>query len=224
MVTEARLLVASVLAWLLSVILQVTIFVDEALFFPVNNIFVGLSIAFIVVCHVTVYRETRRHERQVAAMQVTQQAREQFEKDKKALALTHIILGVLCLCYVPMVVNANVALWSWETEYVFFSASATAIFLNSLINPIIYSVRIRQFRVALIELTCRTVSIAAAEEIEMRVFGPPNSMVSLEAGREHGGLDQQRLERANVNDSDSHSCHIQPQQKNNTFERPNSNP
>jgi len=224
MVTEARLLVASVLAWLLSVILQVTIFVDEALFFPVNNIFVGLSIAFIVVCHVTVYRETRRHERQVAAMQVTQQAREQFEKDKKALALTRIILGVLCLCYVPMVVNANVALWSWETEYVFFSASATAIFLNSLINPIIYSVRIRQFRVALIELTCRTVSIAAAEEIEMRVFGPPNSMVSLEAGREHGGLDQQSLERANVNDSDSHSCDIQPQQKNNTFERPSSNP
>ena len=64
MVTEARLLVASALAWLLSVILQIPTFVDKALFFPIKNTFVGLSIAFIVVCHVTIYRETRRHERQ----------------------------------------------------------------------------------------------------------------------------------------------------------------
>ena len=98
-----------------------------------------------------------------------------------------------------MVVNANVALWSRETEYMFFAASATTVFLNSLINPIIYSVRIRQLRIALIELTCRTVSIAAAEEIEMQVFGAPNSVVRLEAGRDHGRLDQQSLEQANVN-------------------------
>ena len=43
--------------------------------------------------------------------------------------------------------------------------------LNSFLNPIIYSVRMRQIRVTFIELTCRTANIARAEEIERRVFG-----------------------------------------------------
>ena len=48
----------------------------------------------------------------------------------------------------------------------------------------------RQFRVAFIELTCRAVSIAAAEEIEMRVFGAPNAAIRVETRQEHEGLDQ----------------------------------
>lgn len=45
-------------------------------------------------------------------------------------------------------------------------------FCHSLFNPIIYSVR---FRLAAIELTCITVKIAEAEEIEIRLFGAPDS-------------------------------------------------
>ena len=69
--------------------------------------------------------------------------------------------------------------------------------LNSLFNPIIYSVRIRQFRVAFIELICRTVNISETEEIEMRVFGEPNVVVVLGEGQEQGGLDQRNVEQAN---------------------------
>ena len=52
----------------------------------------------------------------------------------------------------------------------------------------------RQFRVAFIELTCNTVNISEAEEIEMRVFGAPNAVVVLGEEQEHGGLDQQNAE------------------------------
>ena len=57
--------------------------------------------------------------------------------------------------------------------------------LNSLLNPIVYSVRLRQFRVAFVELTCRTTNIAEAEEIEVRVFGSHNAVgQACEGGQE----------------------------------------
>jgi hypothetical protein len=49
----------------------------------------------------------------------------------------------------------------------------------------------RQFRVAFIELSCRTTNIAEAEEIEMRVFRSPNAVG--QAGQGHEG-DQQNAE------------------------------
>ena len=43
--------------------------------------------------------------------------------------------------------------------------------LNSLFNPLIYAVRIRNFRVAFIHLLSRK-TIAQAEELERSIFGP----------------------------------------------------
>jgi len=40
-----------------------------------------------------------------------------------------------------------------------------------LFNPLIYAVRIKYFRVAFIQLLSRK-SIAQAEEVEMKIFGP----------------------------------------------------
>ena len=104
MVTEARLLLASALAWLLSIILCIPLAVDKTVFVGINNTFVVLSVSFIVFCHLTVYRETRRREKQLAAQQVTQEAREQFQKDKKAFKLTSTILAMLVVCFLPLVV------------------------------------------------------------------------------------------------------------------------
>jgi len=193
-VTEARLLIASAFAWFLSVILQIPLAVDKTVFFlTVKNVFGGLSIAFIMFCHVTVYRETRQHEQQLAAQQVTQEAREQFLKHKKALKLTSIILAMIMLCYIPVIVFSDVTFryrekLSLETVYIFSSFGFSLMLLNSLFNPIIYSVRMRQFRVAFIELICRSVNNPEAEEIEMRVFGAPNAVRVLGEGQEHGGL------------------------------------
>ena len=61
--------------------------------------------------------------------------------------------------------------------------------LNSFLNPIVYSVRLRKFRVAFVDLRNRTANIAEAEEIEMRVHGSKNSV----------GEAAQRQERAQQN-------------------------
>ena len=83
-VTESRLLIASLLAWVLSVIVQIPLAVDETVFYILHSAVIGLSGVVIVFSHFSVFLETRRHENQVAAQQVTQEARKQFEKDKKA--------------------------------------------------------------------------------------------------------------------------------------------
>ena len=83
--------------------------------------------------------------------------------------------------------------------------------LNSSLNPVIYSIRIRQFRFAFIELTCRTVNIAEAEEIEMRLFETPNVVVTLEAGQELERQVHQNMEQENVNNDDNYNSEVLPQ-------------
>ena len=78
--------------------------------------------------------------------------------------------------------------------------------MNSLLNPIIFSVRIRQFRVAFIELLFRTVNIAQAEQIEMRIFGATNAVVGIQAGKVQEGQDLQG--NMNIDDNPANSYDI----------------
>ena len=202
LVTEARLLGASVLAWLLSIILYINLAVNdrESVFSYINNVFYGLCLAVIIFCHVTVYREIRRHEKQIAAQQVSVEAREQFQKDKKAFKVTFIIIVVLMLCYVPLIIFSAVlerfrSKISLEMLYIYLFTATLMVLLNSFFNPIIYSFRLRGFRVAFIELICKTANIAEAEQREMKIFGTPNAVVRIEAGHENEGQARQNVEQ-----------------------------
>lgn len=64
-------------------------------------------------------------------------------------------------------------------------------FCHSLFNPITYSVR---FRLAAIELTCITVKIAEAEEIEIRLFGAPDSKQDKHVQHDHTSRSHHRDE------------------------------
>ena len=148
------------------------------------------------------YLETRRHEQQVAAQQVTQEARKQFEKDKKAFKLTSIIVGVLVLCCTPVMFSRIVFFklykLSLNTFHIIFFFATTLVFLNSLLNPVIYCIRIRQVRVAFIELAFRNVNFARAEEMEVQWFGEPKTANRREAWQEQGRQEQQNAERPDV--------------------------
>ena len=72
--------------------------------------------------------------------------------------------------------------FSVNINYIILHTSLTAVVLNSMINPIIYCVRIRQFRVAFIKDLFRK-SSAEAENLEKRVFARlnhPHQDVSLD--------------------------------------------
>ena len=135
----------------------------------INNSFIAVNVVIIVFLQVTVYVETRRHERQIEALQVTQEERRRFAREKKAFKLTVTILSVLVICFLPLFILRGV-FWiygneiSKETRYILYHCSGTITLLNSLINPIIFAIRIRHFRAAFLELTrCRLVNILTQE-------------------------------------------------------------
>ena len=96
LVTEGRLLVSCTLAGFLSVLQTVTL--QRNCFLGTKVASYTLSLVAIFFCHVTVFRETRRHEQRVAAQQATLRARNALARNKKAVKLTAIILAVLMFC------------------------------------------------------------------------------------------------------------------------------
>ena len=206
-VTEAHLLFASTLAWLLSIFLQISIVFGETLYFTIKTTCQIVIVSFTILCHLSVYRETNRHKRHVAAHQVTKEAREKFEKHKKALKITSIVLGTLLICYTPLTVSRmTLPKYRYEISlnaaYTVFVLFATVALLNSLINPVIYSVRLRQFRVAIIELICRNVNVTEAEQIEKRLFGRTNAISKREAVQDHKGTTDESAKRANTDNAE----------------------
>ena len=201
-VTEGRLLFASAMAWFLSISHSVLLLLSQPVFFICVSISSILSFAVISFCHVTVLGETRRHERQLAAQQATSEAREEFERNKKAFKLTSIIL-VLLILFVLIPGTLPVVLISYreftsEAVYLFFSFTMSLVFLDSLLNPIVYALRLRQFRVAIIELLFRTVNIVDAEEIEMRFSGGPNAVVRVNRVKDKQGQEEQNQQNMTV--------------------------
>ena len=140
-----------------------------------------LSVACIAYCHFLVYLETRRHQRQIADQQVTQETRKQLLKHRRAFKVTSLIVAAILLCSLPMIVIKIVitrfpSLVPLEEKYMLFLSITSINLLNSFINPIIYAVRLRKFRVAFIDIiTCGTTTLVEEEENEMRIARPPDN-------------------------------------------------
>ena len=180
-VTEARIIIASGLAWVIALLLPtgepsktkpdlVKIFV----------VFIVIPVFFYLPAMIyfnwVVYKEVRRNEKQIAANQVSLVAKEKILKNKKAFYTTTVVLLVFFLCYIP--ISIFFAIFTSTTERKSTEGGTTAVYLlplipilNSLFNPLIYAVRIRFFRVAFIQLLSRK-SISQAEELERKIFGP----------------------------------------------------
>ena len=126
--------------------------------------------------NVAVYKEVRRNEKQIAANQVSPEAKEKLAYNKKAFYTTSIVLLTIFICYIPM---RFCAVFRTFIEQIFpanagrivCSLLALLPVLNSLFNPLIYVVRMRSFRVAFIQLLARK-TITQAEELERKMFGP----------------------------------------------------
>ena len=172
LVTEARIIMASGLAWMCAVIIFgiKTSFLRE-----IGVVFISAVISTVVYCHVVIYKEVRRNTQQIIANQVSLAVKEKLLKNKRAFNTTVVIVLTLFLCYIPI--------WIWLILFIFLNGENSSdvgqiaffpiIFLqalNSSINPLIYTARIRHFRVAIFQMLTRK-TFAEAEEIENKMFG-----------------------------------------------------
>ena len=153
-VTEARLIGVSALLWTITLLLT---------FLPGNNYvqydigLTSLCIASIFSCQVVLYYETRRHEKKIALQQVSVEAREKFLREKKALKQTTTVIFFLIICYLPIIISrvfisTFAVLNSVNSVYFVHFTGVFFVISNSLLNPVIHCVRMKQFRLALKEL------------------------------------------------------------------------
>ena len=179
LVTEVRIIAASGVAWAVAIIVPVEDFWPHNIKYVVTVVIFSMqlvSIALVVYCNVFVYSEIRRNEKQIIANQVSEEVKQKLLKNKKAFYCTVIVLLTIFLCYFP----ANISIFTLISlkdsiaanvrNTVFHLLSLLPV-LNSLLNPLIYAVRIRHFRLAFIQLLLRK-TIAQAEQLERNIFGP----------------------------------------------------
>ena len=152
-VTEARLICISALLWTITLLSK---FFTSSSYIKFDIGLTSLCIATIFVCQVVLCFETRRHEKEIASQQVSVEAREKFLKEKKALKLTTTVIFCIIICYLPIIISRSLtstfAINSVNSVYFVHFSGAFAVISNSLLNPLIHCVRMKQFRLALKEL------------------------------------------------------------------------
>ena len=172
LVTEARIIIASNTAWICAAIAYG---IRASIFREISVVIILAVISTVVYCHVVIYKEVRRNTQQIIANQVSFAVKEKLLKNKKAFSTTVVIVLTLFLCYIPI--------WIWLILFIFLNGENASdvgqiaffpiIFLqalNSSINPLIYTARIRHFRVAFFQMVMRK-TLAQAEKLEKKVFG-----------------------------------------------------
>lgn len=101
---------------------------------------------------------------------VKMESRQKFEKEKKALKLTTYVVLTMLLFYFPItVIRLVLSKVSLNITYIILFIGGFIPILNSVVNPIIYAARLRQFRVAFLEIILRK-KFTEAQQIEMRLF------------------------------------------------------
>ena len=168
-VTEGQIVAASIVAWVVNLLFTIIYLVFKVRFlFPVLAIF-WLSLTIIIVGQFILYREART---QIRAQQVAvkMESRQKFEKEKKALKLkTYVVLTMLLFYFPIIVIRLVLSKVSLNITYIILLIGGFIPILNSVANPIIYAARLKQFRVAFLEIILRK-NFTEAQQIEMRLF------------------------------------------------------
>ena len=202
-VTKTRLVFFSAVAWIAAVFSIFVASYSKVVAFG----FITATFSSFIVLQILVYKEARRHEQHILSLQVSEEARAKFKKEMKALKVTTIILVTLFLCFflplfiifVTWQIFTNISP-DVKTSFCHFSLLPTMI--NSVLNPVIYTVRKREFRVAFIELILKK-NLQEAEEFDLRLFRSTINAVRQQDGQEGGEQEQNAEERNQVHANDN---------------------
>ncbi|CAH3180584.1 unnamed protein product, partial [Porites lobata] len=174
-VTEVRLICSSAFLWIIAFLLTLPVILQNSnMIRKISRIIsVITALAIVVFFQVVLYREARRHEKEIANQQVSAEVKQKKLKEKKALKTTTTVLFFLMLSFLPLLfvslLGSNDVVKSVNLRKILAFTAFLTITANSLVNPIIYCVRVKQFRVAFIELIFGKTH-TQAEDIEKRAF------------------------------------------------------
>ena len=153
-VTVKKTILVLCLIWVASVLYAVTFLVDNQLRRSVSMFVVALCIVVNTSTCSTIYRICRRHRIQIQKQELPNQP-EAFDmtRYRKSLITMIVLLILLIICYAPYIcirAVANFTDWPISPRRVFLLRwSASLVYLNSSINPLVYCWRLPAMRVAM---------------------------------------------------------------------------
>ena len=113
-------------------------------------------------------RRSAATKKQIIANQVSLEAKKKLLKNKKAFYCMLTVMLTIFLCYFPATIVFIIVIVSDGTpidvKHIMLHLVTLFPVLNSLFNPLIYAVRIRDFRVAFIQLLSKK-TLAQAEQL-----------------------------------------------------------
>ena len=154
-VTVSRVLQATLVIWILSVILCVVLrfWMNEEWFFIPLVIFVVVSVV-LTVSTMKIFQMVRRHQRQIKrqteALSHLQSNTVNVLKCRKSAVTVLYIYGLFMICYVPFfgtLITDMLHRYTIKIQ-IAYDFSGTVIFVNSFINPVVYCWRIREIKKA----------------------------------------------------------------------------
>ena len=155
LVTEARIIMASGMAWMCAAIVYG---IRASIFREISVVFISAVISTVVYCHVVIYKEVRRNTQQIIANQVSLAVKEKLLKNKEAFNTTVVIVLTLFLCYIPIWnFKWRKRFWRWTNRFLSYYISTSVKFVDKPTH-----------------LHCKMVmrkTLAQAEKLEKKVFG-----------------------------------------------------
>ena len=155
-VTVSRVLQATLVIWILSVMLNVVLrfWMTAEWFFIPLVIFVVVFLV-LTVSTIKIFQMVRRHQRQInsqaEALSHLQSNTVNILKCRKSAVTVLYIYGLFVICYVPFFGTLITEMFHRYTIkiQIAYDFSGTVIFVNSFINPVVYCWRIREIRKAI---------------------------------------------------------------------------
>lgn len=175
-ITSTSLVICSVTAWLIALASCLLIIIDSHIVLTLSNILRGICLLLIFCFCVVVYKEVRCYKKQAIGEQLTREVRKKMFNEIRIVKTSMTITVMALICYVPTIVffmkagQDGIEGYSPEFSCGFLILATLLSILNSLFNPLIYSVRSRHFRIAFIQLLTRR-SYHQAKRIEEILFG-----------------------------------------------------
>ena len=155
-VTVQRVLQTVFVVWMLSVIIVMLRFwVRQWLILPVA--IVATSFLVTTMSTLKIFQIVRRHQRQIFQQQSVQSNIVDALKCRKSAVTVLYVYGLFVIFYLPLCVTMVVETLTGYTLRVkiAYDYAATAVFINSFLNPIVYCFRIEEIRRAVKNLLKR---------------------------------------------------------------------
>ena len=152
-VTHRRVVSLVISIWLLSLLISLTpLWLPSKIFNPIIVTLAFIGLVFIAMVYIRIYLTVRRHNRQIHTLQV-QHGMKTGEKAqfailvKSAFGTFHVYL-MLLICYLPHLICMAVIEVNGTSIALkkLFLLSMTLVFLNSVLNPVIYCWKTRPIR------------------------------------------------------------------------------